>query len=491
MAQYVHPKRMPSNEDRIYKARQYEMKLQDCIQNVKEYKQAMCAASFAAASGPKNEHRSLSDKLEAIRMCREKKLQCRRARLQALLDGEEELLQDELKTTTMGLAERRQWLEARARALKQKRLQENDKYAAEQLNRAWRDNADDIRIHDSKLSVLRAVEGRKRQLEEAVARKILEEEEGRKMEETMAREWHLKEQALLREIEMKEAKKIEAIDILDEQLYMMNALRKEEKDAVRAEMAAMNAKWKQEEEELKLLQHQQRCYQLEKAKAVDEFNKNQKGHRNAETARDKQFEADCMAMTAAREAAEILQEKELKDSQRREAKQYAAHLQAIVGRLAADESIRNAAYKAEEDAEWAKKEAGWKREEDQRKRLWDRVHEERQQQLLEKEKIRYTIEENKRNELEHNERMAAMQEAENKMAIAAHKKTKQGLLEDIEEQIRNKQAAAITVKEQKRVEFEDIVDQEKKYADKVKANIISMPFPEPNFKHKLVKWYED
>lgn len=91
-----------------------------------------------------------------------------------------------------------------------------------------------------------------------------------------------------------------------------------------------------------------------------------------------------MAMTAAREAAEILQEKELKDSQRREAKQYAAHLQAIVGRLAADESIRNAAYKAEEDAEWAKKEAGWKREEDQRKRLWDRVHEERQQQLLEK-----------------------------------------------------------------------------------------------------------
>jgi trichoplein keratin filament-binding protein len=173
-----------------------------------------------------------------------------------------ELLQDELKTTTMGLAERRQWLEARARALKQKRLQENDKYAAEQLNRAWRDNADDIRIHDSKLSVLRAVEGRKRQLEEAVARKILEEEEGRKMEETMAREWHLKEQALLREIEMKEAKKIEAIDILDEQLYMMNALRKEEKDAVRAEMAAMNAKWKQEEEELKLLQHQQRCYQV-------------------------------------------------------------------------------------------------------------------------------------------------------------------------------------------------------------------------------------
>lgn len=91
-----------------------------------------------------------------------------------------------------------------------------------------------------------------------------------------------------------------------------------------------------------------------------------------------------MAMTAAREAAEALQEKELKDAQKREAKQYADHLKAVMGRLNADESARNAQFKAEEDAEWAKREAGWKREEDLRKRLWNRVHEERQQQLMEK-----------------------------------------------------------------------------------------------------------
>lgn len=117
---------------------------------------------------------------------------------------------------------------------------------------------------------------------------------------------------------------------------------------------------------------------------MNEANKNQKCQKNQEAARDKQFDADCMAMTAAREAAEALQEKELKDAQRREAKQYAAHLQAVMGRLQADESVRNAAFKAEEDAEWAKREAGWKREEELRQRLWNRVHEERQQQLLEK-----------------------------------------------------------------------------------------------------------
>lgn len=262
MAQYGRPKRMPSNEDRIYKARQYEQRLQDCMSNVKDYNQAMRAAEFATSSGPKAEFRTIAEKFEAIRVCREKKLLCRRARLQALLEGEEQLLQDELKTTTMGLAERRQWLEARARALKQKRLAEKDKYVEEQLNRAWRDNADDVRIHDSKLAVMRAVEGRKRQLEEAVARKILEEEENKKMEAIMEREWKLKEQALLREIEMKEAKRIEAIDILHEQLGMVESLRREEKEAVKEEMAAMNQKWKEEELELKAQQEQRKCYQV-------------------------------------------------------------------------------------------------------------------------------------------------------------------------------------------------------------------------------------
>jgi hypothetical protein len=106
--------------------------------------------------------------------------------------------------------------------------------------------------------------------------------------------------------------------------------------------------------------------------------------KNKEQDADKRFDAECRALHEAREAHEILQEKELKEAQKREAKQYAAHLQALMSRLSADDSMRNAQFKAEEDAEWAKREAGWKREEDQRQRLWNRVHEERQNQLREK-----------------------------------------------------------------------------------------------------------
>lgn len=36
-----------------------------------------------------------------------------------------------------------------------------------------------------------------------------------------------------------------------------------------------------------------------------------------------------------------------------------------------------------------------------------------------------------------------------------------------------------------------IVDQERKYREKVQCESAALPFPEPNFKHKLVKWMED
>lgn len=41
------------------------------------------------------------------------------------------------------------------------------------------------------------------------------------------------------------------------------------------------------------------------------------------------------------------------------------------------------------------------------------------------------------------------------------------------------------------VKLAGIVDQEKKYREKVKCESAALPFPELNYKHKLVKWMED
>ncbi|KAG0553792.1 hypothetical protein M758_12G040400 [Ceratodon purpureus] len=494
MAKYSRPLRMPSNEDRIYKMRMYENKLADNIKAVKTYDYLMRSAEFAEQNIKIGEGRAIESREEAIRQCREQNLEMRRAKLQALLEGEDQLLNDEMKTNSMTLAERRSWLEARSRALKQKQNAEacqKDQYVQEMMDKAWRDNADDVRVQDSKMAVLRAVEGRKRQLEEAVARKIIEEEENRKLEEIMERELKIKEQALLAEVATKAAKREEAIDVLNEQIALVGKLRSEEQAAIKAEMAAMNKRWKQEEEALRVSQEERKCYLKQRAQMTQQANINLRGTKNKEVDADKKFEAECRAMQEAQEAHEILQEKELKEAQKREAKQYAAHLQALMGRLNADDSMRNAQFKAEEDAEWAKREAGWKREEDQRQRLWKRVHEERQNQLREKDKIRFEIEAEKRLQLDNNEKMSKMAAAEKERQLAEQRKSKQGMLDVLEDQLRNKQAQEIKAREQKRVEFEGIVDQEKKYREKVKCEQAAFPFPEPNFKHKLVKWMED
>lgn len=255
--------RMPSNEDRIYKMRMYENKIADNIQAVKSYNQLMRAAEFGEQHIKKREEREIESREEAIRQCREQNLEIRRAKLSALLEGEDQLLNDELKTNSMTLAERRAWLEARSRALKQKQNTEacqRDRYAQEMMDKAWRDNADDVRVQDSKLAVLRAVEGRKRQLEEAVARKIIEEEENRKLEGIMERELKIKEQALWAEVATKAAKRVEATDVLNEQMELLSKLRSEEQAAVKAEMAAMNMRWQQEEEALKRTQAERKCY---------------------------------------------------------------------------------------------------------------------------------------------------------------------------------------------------------------------------------------
>ena len=263
MAKYSRPLRLPSNEDRIYKMRMYENKLADNMKAVKTYDQLMRSAEFSEQNIKKREEREIESREEAIRQCREQNLEMRRAKLSALLEGEDQLLNDELKTNAMTLSERRSWLEARSRALKQKQNAEacqKDQYVQEMMDKAWRDNSDDVRIQDSKMAVLRAVEGRKRQLEEAVARKIIEEEQNRKLEEVMERELKIKEQALLAEVATKVAKREEAIDILNEQIELVGKLRSEEQAAIRAEMAAMNERWKQEAEALKVTQEERKCY---------------------------------------------------------------------------------------------------------------------------------------------------------------------------------------------------------------------------------------
>lgn len=152
MAMYT-AKRLPANEDRIYKARQYEEKLQDRLAHVNEYRHLMLNAEFEIAAGPKVKYRTFQEKVESQKQQQDRRLAERREKLRRCFFEEDSRLQFELETATMNLAERRAWLETRARNLRLQREAMRGQYSEEMMQKQFRESCDDVRAHDSRFYI--------------------------------------------------------------------------------------------------------------------------------------------------------------------------------------------------------------------------------------------------------------------------------------------------------------------------------------------------
>ncbi|BBN19396.1 hypothetical protein MPTK1_8g10350 [Marchantia polymorpha subsp. ruderalis] len=489
-ASYYRPKRLPANEDRIYKFRLYEDSLKERLQGVKEYQHIMRNAEFAHSFDAKRKFKETQAIVQTMQAHSEKSTITRKQKLAALLDGEESFLIDELKTVAMTLPERRAWLDARARALKANRMEEKDKYAEDMLFKAWRENNDDCRLHDSKMAVRRAVEGRKAQIQVLEKMKEDEEEKAKFFQKQIEREEAKQDARFYKEQAQKEATKQEAIQLLNEQRLLVEKLREEDKRTAKRQMAEMTQRWKEETEALKMEMDENKQLFRQRARHTQQYNEANKGMKQHNIDQEKAQDRDRLAKNLEKEAADQLAEEELKASHRREARDYAAHLRNMMNRQKADDLAADAVFKAKEDEEWDKREAVWKKNEDARQRLWCRVHEERQLQIAEMEANRKAMEAERRAEAEaHAAELRAMEE-ERQIRAMDERLTKQELLEALESQIRGKKAQTIAVQEQKREEYEHTKKTEENYEENLKKVMAALPFPEPFYGRKTTQWYE-
>eukprot|EP01018_Ginkgo_biloba_P032943 Gb_06340 [translate_table: standard] len=378
---YYHPKRLPANEDRIYKQRQYEEALRARKESVHEYEHLMRCAEFEHSNEPKMNNRSLSERLKSIRAQREAKLEERRKKLAELLETENSMLELEMKTSSMNLAERRAWLEERARTLKMQRLQRNQQYAAQQLDRAFRENCDDVRIHNSKMAVLKAEEERKKQREMNLQRKLHEQEEEKAFDKMMVQEWQRQDELYRKEEEQEHARNEEAYDILRRQYNLVQRLREEERQAVEEDMREMKRRWQEEEDSLKQFQYQQRQMEIQNSRELEDYNDRCRAQKQDEYRQEKEYDARMSLLIAEMEAADELQEKKLKENQKREAREYAAQLKDALDRQKSDDAELEAMINSELDQEWRRKDAHNYEQELVRKGLYDQVDEQRKAQI--------------------------------------------------------------------------------------------------------------
>ncbi|KAL3679916.1 hypothetical protein R1sor_022872 [Riccia sorocarpa] len=447
-------------------------------------------AEFALNCESKYKFKELNAAQESHSVYAERNSIERKHRLAALLEGEESFLQDELKTVGMTLAERRAWLDARARALKANREAEKEKYAEDMLFKAWRENNDDCRLHDSKMAVRRAVEGRKAQISVLEKMKEDEEEKERYFQKQIEKDEAKWDARFHKEQADKEAVKQEAIQMLHDQRMLVEKLREEDKRTAKKQMAEMAQRWREEEEALRQELEEQRQMARQRALHNMEYNQASKGITKCRLDQEKAEDKERLAQNLTKEAADQKAEDELKASHKREARDFGAHLRNMMNKQKADDLAANAIFKAAEDAEWDKREAAWKKNEDARQRLWCRVHEERQLQIAEMEANRKAMEAEKLREAEaHAAELKAMEE-ERQIRAMDKRLTKQELLEALEAQIRCKKAQTIAVQEQKREEFNHTKASEKNYEENLKKVMTALPFTEPFYGRKAVQWYE-
>ncbi|EFJ21858.1 hypothetical protein SELMODRAFT_417142 [Selaginella moellendorffii] len=487
MSTFYHPKRLPANEDRIYKQRQYEEARQARVDHVNEYEHLMRCAEFEQSNEPKLRFRAKMESEKSVMALKARQLAEKRQRLGDLLREEAEALHCELHTATMNLSERRAWLEARGRQLREERIARDKTYADQQLDRVFREGCDDMRLQNSKMAVLKAEEIRKKQREANLAKKRLQDEERLTTKEIMELDRQRAQEEELQDLMLKKTRKKEAMEILQEQISLVQRLRDEERDSFEEEMRQLVRKWQDEDTELRALQVHRRQKAQQESQETMRYNDQVKDNRKKELMDEKHSDAMLVNMVSERERAEENQERQLREKQRQEAVAYAAYLKEVMAKQMADDAEMEAIIQQEVDEEWRRKDEEQQYQEEKRKRLMMRVHEEREAQLKFKEQLQRTRDEEKRIELEKLQaEMRAMELEKQRQSLEA-KMSKQDLYQALQTQVRSKQAADLVAQSHARHEYEDALAADQLYEDKLRETL-TLPYPEPNHGRKNAQW---
>eukprot|EP01012_Entosiphon_sulcatum_P035438 TRINITY_DN4497_c0_g1_i1.p1 TRINITY_DN4497_c0_g1~~TRINITY_DN4497_c0_g1_i1.p1 ORF type:complete len:490 (+),score=166.96 TRINITY_DN4497_c0_g1_i1:91-1560(+) len=319
--------------------------------------------------------------MDQMQARRHQDLEDRRERLAALLAAEQEEYEAALEGLRETQDQRRDRMAAKALQLREQREQQRREVAEQKMRQAFVANCDVLRDAVSRTTTLQVAADRKQQLLWLEERKQREQEDNRFFDEM----W-----------EQDRLKKIQRAKEDLERVHAMNA-------QLRADLGAQNAAYQAlKEQELELKAEEDRIYreqlqlQLEmdaqkererKAEKIalgrrnKEYNLAMRTAKEAEARREKEEDMRLLNELIEKIRFEEEQDQELKRHNRQEARKYMEALRAQMGQDADNEAYMEKLWQQENDKEWAKREAVWKRDQEARDNLLREVFEERKLQL--------------------------------------------------------------------------------------------------------------
>ncbi|MCO5559951.1 hypothetical protein L7F22_029713 [Adiantum nelumboides] len=105
-------RRLPTNEDRVFKQRRYEAARNNKLEEIREHQKLMSRAIFDESCDVRLSQRYAELQAMQSRTLYMQSLALRRSTLKNLLQAEEDQLYREIATAQMNLAQRRAWLQA-------------------------------------------------------------------------------------------------------------------------------------------------------------------------------------------------------------------------------------------------------------------------------------------------------------------------------------------------------------------------------------------
>ena len=322
-------------------------------------------------------------RFEMLKTADKDELDAKRERLRSLLAQEEAELQQELLRQKPDPVAIHAEMEARAKALSERREAARQKYADEMRYKQWRAACDPLRSHDSKIITVSATNGRAEQVQAKKDQKEQAQAEEAVFAEMWEKERLKKEERYTNDIIAARQRDAECVTMLDEQLRVFQLRKSEDAREREREEQELKKTWAAADAEAAAAEEAARAHARQLGVDLLNFNIENQKQVEAQLAEERRLDEMMVRDAMNKAKAEEERERDARAQAKEEARMYRKHLMAMMQREAQTEGERDRLIKEYEDQAWAKREKVWQAEANARAKLLEDVLATRKRQVAE------------------------------------------------------------------------------------------------------------
>jgi len=344
-------------------------------------------AKWEQSSAKLMNHKAEERQNEELAKQRKLDLEIRRSKLRQLLEMDAVIYKKEIDSKMETPAQRRARLEKQAKELRAKRIARREEFVAKQRLKQFREQCDELRLNNGRNLTMECDRIRKQQMKEKELAKEYEKGLDRHHLKIWQEELQKKIDRETRETEYKQNLNQSTAQGIRKQMAELEAQREKMKE-FKLQETAERARKLQEAEQEKRLKEMEKSMTLkanreEIRQEYEEYQRRKKEEESKAAQEDYEF----VQRVLAAEQADDAKKAEKHQGDKEQIQKYLAYLEGLKKREEENEKVLEALRLEQQEAQWAKREMTWKKEELARQQLLANVVDGRSDQIAYKKSL--------------------------------------------------------------------------------------------------------